>query len=651
MMTVVVVRWSGVLMFSVRRRGVGGGDTFVYVRTSLGAAGVAGAAEVALVVGMAWDAPYQRWATFPQSARNATGHLQRKENEVSGLLKIHSVASAMQTSGLPVDWAHIRRMVLRTRPPYEHYVDSLCTFVAARSAIDGSHLQYLKAFHNSLVNPSVRSAITQFLYPVLADSSFHFVALAVWQAAYSCPPEHVRNSVCCWISGADASTLFKGKSAALQLAETALASWRTGRGEAGFPHPVHEVNELLAVYAKGDIAMARLLLKKQEVSVNQFADVPAVHRYFVGLLKETFPKAKVDHFWTDELPEHPVGADPALGAAAAAAPAKASVAAKALAIHDIGADGSAIGLGLLRQRGFDVGTIVCRKGVPGHWAITSATERLVLLGGLGDLKGENTSVDTNEFVDTYVTAKAGDVEERFSSWSSRRVFAVRDARLLASKALVLSCLNLGADQADARQPLADRIEVFLKPSRKVKALVDLPAGSVILTPDTVNIKVADRTGGPPRCGYTADGGLHALLKHRTGDGSLEEVWTSHDFALLAATSEKAMAPLWFVAASSDRKVVNLQWEWLTVSSVSGSEWEEVTALPPAKAAKTRATKKKKDSAPAVEEEPTVNTVVLLPVLTNPRPISKGSDLICFKPPAEAKPRQVAAIAVSKLSKT
>ena len=52
-----------------------------------------------------------------QAARNVAGHVQRKENEVQGLLKMHAMAASSQKAGQPVNWTSIKRAVLRSKPP------------------------------------------------------------------------------------------------------------------------------------------------------------------------------------------------------------------------------------------------------------------------------------------------------------------------------------------------------------------------------------------------------------------------------------------------------------------------------------------------------------------------------------------------------
>ena len=606
-------------------------------------------------------------ARVHKAARNATGHIQRKENEVSGMLKIHSVATAMQEGGKPVDWGRVRRMVLRNRPPYSDVIDGLIAFVAARSGgLAGQHLQHVRCFHNNWVNPSVRTSVAPALYPVLADSKWHYVALAIWQAAYTCPAEFVRNGCCSWVTASEVTTSLRGKPDDLNFAEKCLASWRTGRKDAGFEGPVHSDNKLLSVYVKSDVAMGRYLLGKQEASKTQYSDVPAVNRYFVGLLRESFPNATVNHFWTEEFPEH-LCVKPA--APATVTP---GVASGQLRIHEVGEDGIlASGVGLLQQKGFDIGSIVQRVGVSGHFQVASAGDTAVVLQGLGNEKNYTASVAYDVFLKSYQLGKAADVEERIADWEGHAVFSIKEARLLAAKGLVLSSLAVAFEQATARSPVTGQFELLIKPARKLRALKDIPTGGLLLTPDTVSIKVEASADGvvPTRgCGFAADGTLQALVQHRLPDGSLQHTFPEHTFCLNSSTSEKGLAPFWFVTASSDKKAVNVAWDWLVVTAVTGTEWDELPVLPrvvreepPAKIAKkkkedTAASAKGKAKAKAKEEvvdtaeDDIRSTAIYLPVLVNAKPITAGSFLVCYKPPADAKPRQVEAIQPSKLSK-
>jgi len=562
------------------------------------------------------------------------------------------LASAALKAGLAIDWANVRRQLLRTRPPYADNIDALISFVAARSGgIDGHFLQYIRGFHNSLVDPSKRKSIASLLYTVLADSSLHNVSLALWQTAYTCPPEFVKNGMCTWVTGTEASALFRARDdstvEALKLAEQTLASWRLGLGAAGFDQPIASCNKLLGVFARGDIAMGRYLLKKQSASAVQHADVSAINRYFVSLLKESFPDARCEHFFSTAMPQQAAAAS-ALDDAAASA----SVPAGTLTLHVVNPDGSLVsGLGLLRQRGFDIGCVATAvNGRPGHWKVVGVDNDRVQLGGLGDNKDDSGWASVPDFLNDYAVGKAADVVERVAGWFDQQVFLDQEARLLAAKGRVLSSLAVAFEVCGRRSSVRDKVELFAKPAKRMKAATDLAGGSLLLTPDTVSVKVIPREEASAGCGFNADGQLIAQYRCRDSAGNLADPFPGHHFVLLPPS--KALAPLWFTLPTSDKTLVNVQWDWLQVSSLTGADFSELALLPPP--AKSRKLKIRSKSADASandqpgEEDDVADVVVFLPVLVNPLPISRGTELACFRPAASAKSRPAAAIPVSKL---
>ena len=83
-----------------------------------------------------------------QAARNVSGHVQRPETEMQGMVRMHQMASCQQTAGKAVDWISIRRAVLRSRPPYAENLDDLVSFLATPSGgTDGKFLLFVQAFY------------------------------------------------------------------------------------------------------------------------------------------------------------------------------------------------------------------------------------------------------------------------------------------------------------------------------------------------------------------------------------------------------------------------------------------------------------------------------------------------------------------------
>ena len=225
-----------------------------------------------------------------QAARNVGGQVQRRESEMQGLRKIHMLSAAQQKEGKVVDWPGIRKAVSRSKPPYVDALDEMIAFVATRSGgVEGTHLQHLHGFYRMLVNPSVRCALPAAVYSALADFPYHFVAMAMWKLAYTCPAEHLRKGVCMWLSATEVASLAKaakndtvdGQScrARLEHAEQTLAEARAKLDPALVGDAKFE-NKLTLLFAKLDINMARYILKKQDTSVAVFASARDVEISF-----------------------------------------------------------------------------------------------------------------------------------------------------------------------------------------------------------------------------------------------------------------------------------------------------------------------------------------------------------------------------------
>jgi hypothetical protein len=69
-----------------------------------------------------------------QRARNANSNTNRRENEMAGLLQLHTLSVSCPK---PVDWAVVKRVVLKTNPPFAEKIDNMVAFVIARSGGSG----------------------------------------------------------------------------------------------------------------------------------------------------------------------------------------------------------------------------------------------------------------------------------------------------------------------------------------------------------------------------------------------------------------------------------------------------------------------------------------------------------------------------------
>lgn len=573
------------------------------------------------------------------------GHLQRAESEVSGLVKIFNMASAFMSRGEPVEWNVIRRSILRTRPPYAASLNALIAFAAARSGGPGAtFMTYLHKIHGLFVPASKRTSLPMSLYSALADFPHHHLALAFWQAAYTCPEDKVRGGMCLWISGAEVSALVsKSKSAAdlekIAEADRALVHLRQEVVSAGLPSILSH-NGLLRVFGKTDVAMARYVLHRQAASKEKHYAVQEVVAFFQSELRNIYPDVSITPF-ASALPQ---------GARSSAAKLdekalvplqeKASV---PLHLHRLTADGELIdGHALLRRAGLDLGAVVREPGgssiyrIAGVEAAQGDVEAKVLLEGLGDNKNSRSTWPVDAFLKAWVPASERDVHEKHPAWPASSVHASAEFQALRVKASVLSSLGALSELVRHRCCVEERISIYVKPTRKVVAEAHLPAGSLVLLPETLSMKLAPREH-PLTLGYSADGALEVKMTKTVAGTARDDPLSSQAAFLTPATADKALAAFWFVGTTPEASAANLSWAWYGVQDLAGVEFEEgfPPQLPPPKRVRTTG-----KTAPDLHDG-VIEQVISFPVLVNSQPIEKGTELLCFRP-AQAKVRKAAA---------
>jgi hypothetical protein len=592
-----------------------------------------------------------------QAARNMSGHIQRAETEVAGCVKLHRLASAFEHRGEKVDWDFIRRSVLRTRPPYADNLPGLIAFVAARSGgVDGPHLKYLQKWHGLTVTSSLRKQLPQGLYLTLSDFPFHYVALAIWQTAYTCPQEYLAFGLCKWISASDVGNLIRASNspeqhAQVQLAEQALAYLRAKVPVAGFG-PLHEESKLVTVFGKTDVAMGRMLLKRQAQSKVKHFSVADVLDYFVKEFTAVFPSKPTSAFveglpgYRTETPADPVASS-------------SSEASGGLGLVRVSEEGVVLsGLALLRQRGLDVGTVLTQGTSGTHFRIERVLDATdsstpesprVVLQGLGDSKFERRSELVASVLADWRVASAKEVVETQSSWPAQRLCDLTDFKVLRFKGMILASLGALAELLDEKFRVHEAVVIYSKPARKVRAAQDFDKGALVLLPESANVKIAEQPGlrGVPPCGFDAQGAVHVCLEKTDTKDAGHLVLPGYNVTLAPATSDKALAPLWFVTTTPHADKANMTWEWFTIQELIGADHEGsgLLALPPAKRKRAHA-----KVSPELHDG-VLQYNVKFPCLINAVALKEGDELICYKEAPIAKTKQGgAAITVAKLAK-
>jgi hypothetical protein len=627
---------------------------------------------------------YPKTLSILQSARNVSGQIQRKESEMQGLLRLHGMASAAQAAGQEPDWCGIKRAVLRSRPPFADRLDDMISFLATRSGgVGGSFLQFLAAFHRQFVNPSVRASVASGLYGALAEFPHHYVALALLETAFTCPIEAVKQGVCSWVSSAEVTALARNSEPAVQdrlrAGEVALAEARLRLPQAGFPEPIVNYNKLVAVLSKLDINMGRFLLGKQMSSKKAFESVEAVMQQFTSDLVGQFPQAQLQ----DYLQLWPLGLPPG------GTPATLTV--NAIELYAVDAAGKTVHpRALLREKGFEVGAAVAARGTEDLYVIrgvseTSAWPVLVSLLPYGDsdASGYVSTVGLEDFLAGWALANPKARVEQHPGWPLHRTVSTSAAQTLFKKGSVLACLGHLASEVESKFDPVRKVTVLSKPVRKVIAAIDCDVGTIVLGPDSTNVKAVPRND----------------LGFEPGS-SIEATFTPVDattrFFLAPCTAADNISPLWCVGTTEDESKANLVWGKCLVQSLTAADFigppmprmvsapaatasvsASAAAAPvsapkatakagktkaaappkatPKAAAKAEAARKRKAEAENLDDldddQDASETWVNFPVLLNRFPVKAGEELVVFKP-AGVRAREEtgpAAITIAKLA--
>ena len=395
----------------------------------------------------------------------------------------------------------------------------------------------------------------------LAETPSHYLALAIFQAAYTCPLEHVKNGVCSWITGKDVAALSNNPSAErstlLKEAESTLASLRGMLAQTGIADDLGASNRLIAVFAATDIRMARLLLGKQAGSKVAFASAAEVARAFVADFKAAFPAA-------DTL-AYDARFPPTLAQPLALAGASAEK--EVMPLYHVALSGETADVrARLRLRGFDIGASVQAPAgdaarANSKWSIADLREAVTALDNgtvilaMASASDVSISVDADMFLQEWSLADPASQIVRQAGWPQHRAATAQAARSLARKGTVLMGLGCLADLLEKHVPLAPCLEILVKPVKTVRCLEAFPPGSLVLFPDTTVLKSFPR--GAPNADLRDSG--HCEVQFDPADPDFV-------FWLGPCTSATCMAPLWFVASTPEEHKANMTWESVQVGS-------------------------------------------------------------------------------------
>jgi hypothetical protein len=510
---------------------------------------------------------YPQALDFLQRARNVPSTTFRQESEMQGLMRLHTLSARAQSQGLPPPFKEIKSNMLRSKPPFADSLDEMIAFVVARAGgPEGKFLKYLNAFHRSHVD-SRRTSLPAALYLALADAKEHYLALAVFQAAWQCPDDQVHSGVCRGFSASDVLSMHKSaerlRSADLQRreliaqAEHACMSARLLLKDAGIVDDWDSAR-LCKCLARFDISLVRYLFNRQGGAKNKFRSISDVGQLLKTDLAAAFPDARVEVY------------DAIFGketAAAASGPPEASGPQQAglLFLHAVDEQGAVVEpIALLRSKGFDIGFHAGSKADP-------ATETLYLIHEIAssqspvrvvlqDAKASDLvrKVDLPEFLEKWEVRDAKQQTELHKAWPEKRPTSTLAFRTLARRSSICSALAHAAWKIEC--DVGDRVHIVTKPARKVTAACDVPAFGLVLLPETLTVKSRLRNDDATEM---PAGALEVRML--PADDTCEHY-------LLPCAGSDMVAPLWLVNTTEEQMEANLAWTTVQVQVLTGHDF-------------------------------------------------------------------------------
>jgi len=556
---------------------------------------------------------------------------------MQGMSQIHALAATAMRAGHTPDWPTIKRAVLRVKPAWGDYADSLILFVAAKSGgPDGLFLEAMKRFYRQSVDTSLRSSLPGGLYAALADFPFTHVATAIWVTAYTCPKEYVKSGTCSWVTVAEVKEAAKDKDKCKE-AEACLREARGRLATAGITDL--QGNDITKVLTKLDCAVGRFLLNKQETSKTKFDSVAATGRQFLKELAAQFPGADTS-VYADLWPLTGAPGKEVVQATAMATNANAI----SLVTLDAATGEVTEARGRLRAAGFDIGSLVARRTQPDQifkvtdisGEVSSGKVHLEKLPVVTDQPPE--TIEVPDFLKNFTPAEAKDVIEHHPGWPRARCFHVPAGKTLRAKGTILTALGALGELLDEAAPKGTVLEVHTKPIRRVVATCPLAVAGVHLLPETLNIKSLTDAD-------VADLSLDEAA--RLLEVVLDPPCEGHRFFASAATANEAMGAAWCVRTSPIEKEATCRWTFVDVPFVIGADFQDTAFQPGLK--KRRLVGKVTKAATVQIDEAVIEVTVTVPVLTNFRPLAAGAELVLFKPMAEKRAKELSAITFATLA--
>ena len=540
--------------------------------------------------------------SFASAARNTDQHVARPETTEQGLAQIHRLASTYSARNSPIDWKEVQEAVAKTNPPFVDDLGALVAFVSAKAGgKDGEFLAAYLGFCRMFVKSHMRR-LPGALYLAVADYPQDLPsAYAVLIAAYTCPEEHVQHRMCNWITPANILALSRSqdpkvKSRLKEVSEGLSNVWANLKA-AGCNTPPQRDNQLTEVLVKLQVNAGRYLLDRQGPSAVKSTSGAQLFFSFAQNFAKVFPTRNHSVFTglfrdPGEAPQaqSPSTQQPSFG------------------LYEVSAGGQVTEpLARLRAAGFDAGSCVTLAAsdelvfyrVLG--AFRAASEDFVCLApwegtspsmppgarATGDDRFQRWVSDkvaskqqqpswylpAAQFLTTCAAANPKEIIVRHPGWPAFHTAKTAAAQVLRARAAIITGLAAVSARVQATNVCTDGLELHVKPQRRAVTTREFAAHTLILAPDTLNLKVTDAKADGAGSDDEASEGTAGEAWVEPAEGLRDDAWLSPGsggkrFWLAAATTDENVAPFWFVRPTSDpaQATLTLVKVWVRVST-------------------------------------------------------------------------------------
>ena len=361
-------------------------------------------------------------------------------------------------------------------------------------------------------------------------------------------------------------------------------------------------------------------MHKQATSTTVYKSVPHVVKDFVIALAAAFPgKFKAEVF--DDLVQGVAAEEASVVAVAGVLP-----------LHEVDATGKVKDpLALLREKGFDVGSVVVYKDREGAMKIVKVSTGASAMVTLQDPSGSTVlEVKLEDVLEKWSLAASAQLVEKHPGWPKARRNESVTFQLLCARGAIFMGLGSLAQQVDKFFHPAEKLQIFWKPQRKVVASAVCAPGALVLSPESLTVKTV-------AAGQAVDGaGLQVEVSPAIPD---------HTFWITGTATAENVSAFWVVATTAEESKANMALAKYTVSSLVGMDYFGEVPLVPKQAARVG----RKAPAKKPDDEASAMTIHI-PILVNTKALAVGDELLWYKQATVKRERAPEPITVSKLAR-